>query len=123
MNTTYPIAAVGEVIGEPARAALLIACLDGKARRAGELALPADVSAQSASAHLSKLVDGGCSRRAAPAAIVITPWLGQTPRTRLKLSARYPPCLAPASRQRARAPRTICTPHAPATTIWPDASP
>jgi DNA-binding transcriptional ArsR family regulator len=59
MNTTYPIAAVGELIGEPARAAILIALLDVKARTAGELALTADVSAQSASAHLSKLVDGG----------------------------------------------------------------
>jgi DNA-binding transcriptional ArsR family regulator len=59
MNTTYPIAAVGELIGEPARTAILIALLDGKARTAGELALTANVSAQSASAHLSKLVDGG----------------------------------------------------------------
>jgi len=59
MNTTYPIAAVGELIGEPARAAILIALLDGKARTAGELALTADISPQSASAHLSKLVDGG----------------------------------------------------------------
>src|SRR4029077_19327713 len=59
MNTTYPIAAVGELIGEPARAAILIALLDGKARTAGELALTANVSAQSASAHLSKLIDGG----------------------------------------------------------------
>jgi DNA-binding transcriptional ArsR family regulator len=59
MNTTYPIAAIGELIGEPARATILIALLDGKARTAGELALTADISAQSASAHLSKLVDGG----------------------------------------------------------------
>jgi DNA-binding transcriptional ArsR family regulator len=59
MNTTYPIAAVGELIGEPARGAILIALLDGKARTAGELTLTAGVSAQSASAHLSKLVDGG----------------------------------------------------------------
>lgn len=59
MNTAYPIAAVGELIGEPARATILIALLDGKARTAGELALTADISAQSASAHLSKLVDGG----------------------------------------------------------------
>jgi len=50
---------MGELIGEPARAAILIALLDGKARTAGELALTADISAQSASAHLSKLVDGG----------------------------------------------------------------
>ena len=59
MRTTYPIAAVGELIGEPARAAILIALLDGKSRTAGELALTANISAQSASAHLSKLVDGG----------------------------------------------------------------
>jgi len=59
MKTTYPIAAVGELIGEPARAAILIALLDGKSRTAGELALTANISAQSASAHLSKLVDGG----------------------------------------------------------------
>ena len=59
MNTPYPIAAVGELIGEPARAAILIALLDGKARTAGELALTANISAQSASAHLSKLIDGG----------------------------------------------------------------
>jgi len=59
MKTTHPIASVGELIGEPARAAILIALLDGKSRTAGELALTANVSAQSASAHLSKLVDGG----------------------------------------------------------------
>jgi DNA-binding transcriptional ArsR family regulator len=59
MNTTYPIAAVGELIGDPARATILIALLDGKARTAGELARTADISAPSASAHLSKLVDGG----------------------------------------------------------------
>ncbi len=59
MNPTYPIAAVGELIGEPARAAILIALLDVKARTAGELAITANISAQSASAHLSKLVDGG----------------------------------------------------------------
>lgn len=58
MNTVFPIAAVAELIGEPARAAILIALLDGKARTAGELALTANISAQSASAHLSKLVDG-----------------------------------------------------------------
>jgi DNA-binding transcriptional ArsR family regulator len=59
MKTTYPIAVVGELIGEPARAAILIALLNGKSRTAGELALTANISAQSASAHLSKLVDGG----------------------------------------------------------------
>ena len=59
MNATYPIATVGELIGEPARAAMLIALCDGRALPAGELARAAGVSAQSASAHLTKLVGGG----------------------------------------------------------------
>jgi DNA-binding transcriptional ArsR family regulator len=59
MNTIYPIASVAELIGEPARAAVLVALLDGRSLTAGELALIANVSAQSASAHLSKMVAGG----------------------------------------------------------------
>jgi DNA-binding transcriptional ArsR family regulator len=59
MNATHPIAAIADLIGEPARAAILIALTDGRALPAGELARAAGVSAQSASAHLSKLVGGG----------------------------------------------------------------
>jgi DNA-binding transcriptional ArsR family regulator len=59
MNSTYPIASVAELIGEPGRAAMLVALLEGRALTAGDLAFTAGVSAQSASAHLSKLVDGG----------------------------------------------------------------
>src|SRR5262250_2149458 len=59
MNATYSLASVGDLIGEPARSAILICLLDGRARTAGELAFTANISAQSASAHLSKLVDGG----------------------------------------------------------------
>jgi DNA-binding transcriptional ArsR family regulator len=47
------------LIADPARAAMLLALLDGRALTAGELARAASVSAQSASAHLSKLVGGG----------------------------------------------------------------
>ena len=46
-------------MGEPARSRMLIALLDGRALPAGELARISGVSAQSASGHLSKLVDGG----------------------------------------------------------------
>jgi DNA-binding transcriptional ArsR family regulator len=53
------IAAVGELFGDPARAAILVALLDGRARTAGELALAGNISAQSASGHLSKLTAGG----------------------------------------------------------------
>src|SRR5262245_17418433 len=59
MNTTYPIATIGELLGDRARAEILVALLDGRARTAGELALAANVSAESASGHLSKLLDGG----------------------------------------------------------------
>jgi DNA-binding transcriptional ArsR family regulator len=61
-GATYPLAVVAELIGEAARAAILIALLDGRARTAGELAMIANISAQSASGHLSKLVDGGLLR-------------------------------------------------------------
>jgi len=56
---TYPISSLGELIGEPARTTILISLLDGNSLPAGELARLAGISAQSASAHLSKLVDGG----------------------------------------------------------------
>jgi DNA-binding transcriptional ArsR family regulator len=59
MNLAHPISVLGELIGEPARTAILIELLDGKDVSAGELAVVAGISAQSASAHLSKLVDGG----------------------------------------------------------------
>jgi DNA-binding transcriptional ArsR family regulator len=59
VSSSYPIAAVAELIGDPARAAFLVALADGRALPAGELARAAGVSAQSASGHLAKLVGGG----------------------------------------------------------------
>jgi DNA-binding transcriptional ArsR family regulator len=59
MNNAYPIAVVAELFGEPCRVAMLVALLDGRALPAGDLARLAGISAQSASGHLSKLVDGG----------------------------------------------------------------
>ncbi|WP_022890089.1 ArsR/SmtB family transcription factor [Agromyces italicus] len=50
------------LMGEPARAAMLVALLDGRALPAGELAAVARVSAATASAHLAKLIDGGLLR-------------------------------------------------------------
>ncbi len=47
------------LIGEPARAAMLVALLDGRSRPAGELARTAGVSAGTASEHLSRLTAGG----------------------------------------------------------------
>lgn len=51
------IAAIAALLGEPARADMLLALLGGKALTATELALCADVTAPTASSHLSKLLD------------------------------------------------------------------
>jgi DNA-binding transcriptional ArsR family regulator len=53
------IAATAALIGDPARAAMLLALADGRALPAGELAAFAGLSSSAASAHLSKLLEGG----------------------------------------------------------------
>ena len=53
------IAAIAAMVGDPARANMLTALLNGDAFTASELALEAGVTKQTASSHLSKLVDGG----------------------------------------------------------------
>jgi DNA-binding transcriptional ArsR family regulator len=53
------LAPIGSLIGDPARAAMLAELFDGRALTAGELAARAGVAASTASAHLSRLVDGG----------------------------------------------------------------
>jgi len=59
MNTHFPLAATASLIADPARAAILLALLDGPALAAGELAQCARVSAQSASMHLAQLLQSG----------------------------------------------------------------
>ena len=58
MNDSGQLEAAASLIGEKGRAAMLVSLMDGSARPAGELALVAGVSPQSATAHLSKLVEG-----------------------------------------------------------------
>ena len=55
----YQLAELGALLAEPARAAILLALMDGSARPAGELARAADVGAATASAHLKRLLEGG----------------------------------------------------------------
>jgi len=50
------IARVAALIGDPARANMLVALMGGKALTASELALEADITSQTASSHLSKLL-------------------------------------------------------------------
>ena len=59
MNPRFPLASTAALIADPARAAMLSALLDARPRSAGELARVANVSAQSASMHLSQLLTGG----------------------------------------------------------------
>lgn len=53
------IAPVAALMGDPARAAMLTALLDGRALAAGELANLAGISPATASAHLTRLLGGG----------------------------------------------------------------
>lgn len=52
---TNQIARIGLMVGEPARAAMLVALMDGRAHTAGELAEAAGITPQTASGHLTKL--------------------------------------------------------------------
>lgn len=56
------IAAVGALLAEPARARILLALADGRELPASTLASEAGVTAATASAHLSRLLDAGLLR-------------------------------------------------------------
>jgi DNA-binding transcriptional ArsR family regulator len=53
---------IAAAIGEPARASMLFALLDGRARTSTELAMTANVSPSTASAHLARLREAGLLR-------------------------------------------------------------
>jgi DNA-binding transcriptional ArsR family regulator len=53
------ITRIAGLIGEPGRIRMLTMMLDGRRHSASELAIGADVSAQTASSHLGKLLQGG----------------------------------------------------------------
>jgi DNA-binding transcriptional ArsR family regulator len=59
VKTGPDIAQVAALLGDPARANMMTALLDGVALSAGELAREAGVTAQTASSHLAKLAHGG----------------------------------------------------------------
>jgi DNA-binding transcriptional ArsR family regulator len=59
MPTQLLVSSAAFLIADPARALMLNALLDGRALPAGELAYAAGITAQTASAHLAKLLDGG----------------------------------------------------------------
>jgi DNA-binding transcriptional ArsR family regulator len=57
MNDTPGLSAVAAAIGEPTRAAMLTALMAGRPLTASDLARVADVTRQTASAHLARLLD------------------------------------------------------------------
>src|SRR3984957_10119907 len=59
MVTISSMAEVASLVGEPARAAMLQAMMDGRALTAGELAGTANITPQTASAHLRQLCASG----------------------------------------------------------------
>ena len=59
MLTTSGLAEIAALVGEPARAAMLVALMDGRALTAGELAAAGGVTPQTASAHLARLSQAG----------------------------------------------------------------
>src|ERR1700710_594044 len=59
MSDALDIPRIANLLADPARATILWTLIDGTLRPAGELAYAANISAQSASAHLAKLVHGG----------------------------------------------------------------
>jgi DNA-binding transcriptional ArsR family regulator len=58
MRDGVQLAEVAALVGDPARAHILGALMDGRALTAGELAYAASVSPQTASGHLAKLAEG-----------------------------------------------------------------
>jgi DNA-binding transcriptional ArsR family regulator len=59
LDDTLPLAEIGTLVGDPARARMLAALLGGRALTANELAVQAGVAPPTASGHLAKLVAGG----------------------------------------------------------------
>jgi len=59
MSDTTRIAATASLLGDPARANMLVALMDGRALTAKELAYAAHVSPQTTSGHLGKLTQAG----------------------------------------------------------------
>lgn len=59
MDDDAGIPRIAGLLADPARAKMLKTLIDGTMRPAGELAYTANISAQSASTHLAKLVNGG----------------------------------------------------------------
>ena len=89
MELNPGIASVAFLIADPARAVMLAALLDGRALPAGELAHAAQVTPQTASSNLAKMLEGGlltCEREGRHRAT--TAWPVRTSPRRWSISRR-----------------------------------
>ena len=59
MFTTSALAQTAALVGDPARASMLMALMDGRALTAGELARAAGITPPTASGHLARLAEAG----------------------------------------------------------------
>jgi DNA-binding transcriptional ArsR family regulator len=59
MNASPDLSTIAALIGEPSRAAILAALMGGQSLPASELAYRAQITPQTTSSHLSRLVEGG----------------------------------------------------------------
>jgi DNA-binding transcriptional ArsR family regulator len=59
MSNVASLAAIAALIGEPARTAMLISLMDGRALTAGELSANAGVTPPTASGHLGQMLEAG----------------------------------------------------------------
>jgi DNA-binding transcriptional ArsR family regulator len=59
MSGIASLSETGALVGEPARTAMLVTLMDGRALTAGEFARISGVTPATASGHLARLVDGG----------------------------------------------------------------
>ena len=59
MPDTPDIASFAALVGEPTRAAMLIALMDGRAHTTTELAIEGGITPGTASVHLTRMTDGG----------------------------------------------------------------
>jgi DNA-binding transcriptional ArsR family regulator len=59
MTNVASLASIAALIGEPARAAILVTLMDGRALTAGELGEAAGIAPPTASGHLARMLDAG----------------------------------------------------------------
>ena len=63
MKSGPDISRVASLIGDPARSNMLLALMDGRALTASELSIAAGITKQTASSHLSKMLDSDLIKR------------------------------------------------------------